>query len=76
MGNVQKKHSKQLIHGTQSGDDSYPKNRCRSPSDGGFTAKICAQEDELEVDNWWIVLYNPVLSRLCKAHVNVEYVIL
>ncbi|CAH2207398.1 jg2803, partial [Pararge aegeria aegeria] len=72
-GKCTKKYPKQLICETQSGDDNYPKYRRRSPSDGGFTAKIVKRNGEFEVDNGWVVPYNPLLSRLCKAHVNVEY---
>ncbi|XP_044594412.1 uncharacterized protein LOC123271894 [Cotesia glomerata] len=72
-GKCTKKYPKQLICETQTGDDNYPKYRRRSPSDGGFTAKIVKRNGEFEVDNRWVVPYNPLLSRLCKAHVNVEY---
>lgn len=72
-GKCTKNFPKQLLQETQTGDDNYPKYRRRSPSDGGFTVKIPTQLGEFEVDNRWIVPYNPLLSRLCKAHVNVEY---
>ncbi|GBP92460.1 hypothetical protein EVAR_99636_1 [Eumeta japonica] len=29
--------------------------------------------DELEIDNQWVVPYNPLLSKMFQAHINVEY---
>ncbi|XP_044588813.1 uncharacterized protein LOC123267994 [Cotesia glomerata] len=50
------------------GDDRYPKYRRRSPADGGKTFKL----NGVEIDNRWIVPYNPVLSHTFGTHVNVE----
>ncbi|GBP95553.1 hypothetical protein EVAR_67759_1 [Eumeta japonica] len=51
-----------MVHG----EDGYPKYRRRSPTDGGRTFKLN------EIDNRWIVPYNPVLSRPFGTHINVE----
>ncbi|XP_044598675.1 uncharacterized protein LOC123274930, partial [Cotesia glomerata] len=53
---------------TQTGEDGYPKYRRRSPEDGGVTTII----NGINIDNRWVVPYNPVLCRTFKAHINVE----
>ena len=40
---------------TQTGDDEYPSYRRRKPGDGGFIAQFW----DYEVNNQWIVPYNP-----------------
>ncbi|KAL4153295.1 hypothetical protein QTP88_001128 [Uroleucon formosanum] len=64
-----KHYPKNLIKETQTGDDGYPKYKRRSTDDGGFSVNIKG----VDIDNRWIVPYNPVLLRSCNAHVNVEY---
>ncbi|XP_025421174.1 uncharacterized protein LOC112691234 [Sipha flava] len=64
-----KHYPKNLIKETQTGDDGYPKYKRRSTDDGGFSINIKG----VDIDNRWIVPYNPVLLRTCNAHVNVEY---
>lgn len=63
-----KRYPRPLLKYTQTGDDGYPQYRRRSPADGGFTIKI----NGIELDNRWVVPYNPVLSRVFDAHINVE----
>jgi len=53
---------------TQTNDDGYPLYSRRSPEQGGFTAN----KNGVTIDNRWIVPYNPVLSRIFEAHINVE----
>ncbi|CAG9762788.1 unnamed protein product [Ceutorhynchus assimilis] len=64
-----KKFPRPLLTETQTGDDGYPKYRRRSPTEDGFTAML----NGYEIDNRWVVPYNPVLSRTFAAHINVEY---
>lgn len=64
-----KRYPKPLLDETQTAEDGYPHYRRRSPESGGFTCKI----NEVELDNRWVVPYNPVLLRTFKAHINVEY---
>ncbi|XP_070203407.1 uncharacterized protein [Littorina saxatilis] len=68
-----KKYPRQLLQDTQTGQDGYPLYRRRSPDDGGFTTTITVHGTELLIDNRWIVPYCPLLTRLFKAHINVEY---
>ncbi|GBP66856.1 ATP-dependent DNA helicase pif1 [Eumeta japonica] len=62
-----------FISETQTGDDGYPTYRRRSPDNGGFTAIIRVKGTEMSVDNRWVVPYNPLLSRIFNAHINVEF---
>ncbi len=76
-GKCIKIYPRQLLHDTQTGEDGYPLYRRRSPEDGGFEAKIKVKIDnsnqEIEIDNKWVVPYCPLLSRIFQAHINVEY---
>ena len=76
-GKCTKRFPRQLLHDTQTGDDGYPLYRRRSPDDDGIKAKIKIKfgntTREIEIDNKWIVAYCPLLSRLFRAHINVEY---
>ncbi|XP_053595510.1 uncharacterized protein LOC128667831 [Microplitis demolitor] len=67
-GSCTKKYPKHFIKETQTGEDGYPKYRRRSPEDGGVTTII----NGINIDNRWVVPYNPVLCRTFKAHINVE----
>ena len=57
---------------TQTGEDGY---RRRKPGDGGHVAHGRAPESGMleDVDNSWVVPYSPLLCRIFKAHINVEY---
>lgn len=58
---------------TQSGNDSYPKYRRRSPADGGKTWPLKMKGGYvILIDNRWIVPYNAVLSRIFECHINTE----
>lgn len=76
-GKCTKKYPKSFLKETQTGSDGYPLYRRRNPSDGGKVFKLLRKSagvtNEIIVDNRWIVPYNPLLSRLFKAHINVEY---
>lgn len=64
-----KRYPQTPLKHTQAGDDGYPQYRSRPPADGGHTVTI----NEIELDNTWVVPYNPVLSRTFNAHINVKY---
>ncbi|XP_050683986.1 uncharacterized protein LOC126978909 [Leptidea sinapis] len=68
-----KRYPRSFLSETQTGDDGYPQYRRRPPSEGGFTAKIRVRGEEIEIDNRWVVPYNPLLSKMFNAHINVEY---
>ncbi|GFW65339.1 uncharacterized protein TNCV_396051 [Trichonephila clavipes] len=46
-----------------------PLRRYFGPEDGGIVTQIKGNN----VDNLWVVPYNPVLSRTFNAHINVEF---
>jgi hypothetical protein len=66
-----------MIQETQTGDDSYPLYRRRAPGCGGYTTtikmKVDNQHKDIQIDNRWVVPYTPLLSKMFKAHINVEY---
>lgn len=65
---------KPFLSETQTGEDGYPKYRRRSPENGGFVTKLKMKNNiEVEIDNKWVVPYNPLLSKMFQAHINVEY---
>ena len=57
---------------TMSNDDGYPAYRRRSPLDGGNYFVRQNGDNEVLVTNANVVPYNPMLSRLFNAHINVE----
>jgi len=63
-----KRYSGTLINETQRGEYGYPKYRRRSTNDEGFKVSI----KSIDLDNRWVVPYNPVLLRTFIAHINVE----
>ncbi|GFQ85636.1 ATP-dependent DNA helicase [Trichonephila clavata] len=68
-GKCTKKYPRCFRKETQTGEDGYPQYRRRSPENGGIETQI----KENNVDNRWVVPYNPVLSRTFNAHINVEF---
>ncbi|RCN48933.1 hypothetical protein ANCCAN_05042 [Ancylostoma caninum] len=72
-----KRYPREFIQETQTGNDGYPLYRRRKPGEGGFAAvvkmRVNNQQTEIEVDNRWVVPYNPLLSKMFEAHINVEY---
>ncbi|GFY04397.1 ATP-dependent DNA helicase [Trichonephila clavipes] len=68
-GNCTKKYPRCFQKETQTGEDGYSQYRRRSPDDGGIVTQIKGNN----VDNRWVVPYNPVLSRTFNAHINVEF---
>ncbi|XP_044005570.1 uncharacterized protein LOC122850499 [Aphidius gifuensis] len=65
-----------LIDATRSDRNGYPLYRRRSVVNGGFqttiNAKIHDKYEKINIDNRWIVLYCPLISKIMEAHVNVE----
>ncbi|XP_073529640.1 uncharacterized protein [Phyllobates terribilis] len=75
-GRCSKHYPRSLVQETQTGQDGYPVYRRRKPGDGGFIAKlkmrVGSSLQEIEIDNRWVVPYNPLLSKIFQAHINVE----
>lgn len=72
-GKCSKKFPKQFCTETQTNEDGFPKYRRRSPEDGGFTFTKQVNGNECVIDNRWVVPYNPVLLKIFRAHINVEW---
>ncbi|XP_036340118.1 uncharacterized protein LOC118749422 [Rhagoletis pomonella] len=68
-----KRYPRQFTSDSITGNDGYPLYRRRSPNDNGKTATIRMHNQEVEVDNRWVVPYCPLLSKIFNAHINVEY---
>ncbi|XP_073821586.1 uncharacterized protein [Musca autumnalis] len=72
-GKCSKRYPRDLIAETITGNDGYPLYRRRSTDDNGKSTTVHIQNQEVEVDNRWIVPYSPLLSKTFKAHINVEF---
>ncbi|XP_050338577.1 uncharacterized protein LOC126765036 [Bactrocera neohumeralis] len=59
-----KRYPRQFTSDTITGNDGYPLYRRRSPNDNGKTATIRMHNQEVEVDNRWVVPYCPLLSKI------------
>lgn len=72
-GKCTKAFPKEFLKDTQSGNDSYPKYRRRSPADGGKTCPLKMKVGHvILIDNRCIVPYNAVLSHIFECHINIE----
>ncbi|XP_029655167.1 uncharacterized protein LOC115228835 [Octopus sinensis] len=73
-GKCSKGYPKNLIINTQTGENGFPFYQRRGAAEGGYTATLHeGKENEITVDNRWIVPYNPLLSKIFDAHINVEF---
>lgn len=53
---------------------AYPEYRRRSPEEGGNVHKMKVRGNYIDIDNRFIVPYNPFLSLKYNSHINVEIV--
>lgn len=72
-GKCSKRFPKTLIFDTVTGNDGYPLYRRRSTADNGKCIVKKINNQDVDIDNRWIVPYSPLLSKTYKAHINVEY---
>ena len=66
-------YPRQYLEATVLPERSYPLYRRRSPEDGGRRAQTPGRRG-VEIDNRWIVPYNPHILRSIDSHVNVEII--
>ncbi|XP_041451493.1 uncharacterized protein LOC121405025 [Drosophila obscura] len=71
-GKCSKRFPKNLVSDTVTGNDGYPEYRRRSTEDNGHSVTLRVKNQDLEIDNRWVVPYSPLLSKIYKAHINVE----
>ncbi|XP_049826254.1 uncharacterized protein LOC126266393 [Aethina tumida] len=71
-GKCLKRYPRTLISETITGNDGYPLYRRRSTADNGRLTIVKINQQDIEIDNRWIVPYSPILSKTFKAHINVE----
>ena len=70
-----KGYPKAFRNNTIAGDNSYPEYRHRSSEDGGLPHNLRMKNNtQYNVENKWVVPYNPFLSLKYSAHINVEMV--
>ena len=71
-GKCSKRYPRTLISQTITGNDGYPLYRRRSLADNERSTIVKVNQQDIEIDNRWIVPYSPILSKTFKAHINVE----
>ncbi|XP_072398185.1 uncharacterized protein [Diabrotica undecimpunctata] len=67
-----KRYPRTLISETITGNNGYPLYRRRSTADNVRSTIVKLNQQDIEIDNRWIVAYSPILSKTFKAHINVE----
>lgn len=72
-GKCSKRFPRQLTAETITGNDGYPLYRRRSTKNNGNSTTVRVRNQNIEVDNRWVVPYSPILSKIFEAHINVEY---
>lgn len=72
-GKCSKRYPRALISESITGIDGYPLYRRRPIDDNGQSFILKIKNEEIEIDNRWVVPYSPLLSKAYKAHINVEY---
>jgi hypothetical protein len=71
-GKCSKCYPRTLMSETIIGNDDYPLYRQWSLADNGRSTIVKINQQDIEIDNRWIVPYLPILSKTFKAHINVE----
>ena len=71
-GKCSKRYSRGLVAETITGNYGYSLYRRRSTTDNGRSTIVKVNQQDIEIDNRWIVPYYPILSKTFKAHINVE----
>lgn len=66
-GKCTKRYPRNLVAETITGNDVYPLYRRRSTEDGGKSTTLKVRNNDVDVDNLWVVPYSPLLSKTYKA---------
>lgn len=67
------RYPKAFTNSTITEDDGYPLYRRRAFGSGGFKSTVLRNSTLVEIDNRFIVPYNPLLLKTFNAHINVEW---
>ena len=70
----EKEFPKHFTEHTTVSNSTYPVYRRRSPDEGGLTCTKKLRGQDVQLDNSWVVPFNPWLSLKYNAHINVEIV--
>jgi hypothetical protein len=65
-----KRYPRDFCEETSVSEDGYPLYRRRNQPETAFEKTV--RGTRVNVDNRWVVPYNPYLTRRYKAHINVE----
>ncbi|GBN80762.1 hypothetical protein AVEN_157331-1 [Araneus ventricosus] len=72
-----KQYPREMMCQTQTAEDSYPLYKRRKPKQRGHVININLgiynKYHEVEIEFPWITPHSPVLSKMFRAHINVEY---
>ena len=74
-GKCTKRYPREFITATKTDTDGYPLYRRRHPDDGGRMTTLPARDarESPQIDNRWDVPHCPLLCKIFKAHLNVEF---
>ncbi|CAG9836262.1 unnamed protein product [Diabrotica balteata] len=72
-GKCTKNLPKDFTNDTITNTDEYPIYRRRSLDNGGYSFIKNISNTDIDIDNRWVVLYSPLLSKTYNAHINVEF---
>ena len=71
-----KSYPRQLVAETQTAHDGYPlykRPERDDPNDYDLMPHPTRNTEQFKITNAWIVPYNPLLTKIFKCHINVEY---
>ena len=72
-GKCSKRYPRALLPETVTGNDGYLLYRHRSITYNGRSTVVKVNQQNIEVDNRWIVPYSPLVSKTFKVRINVEF---
>ena len=71
-----KSYPRQLVAETQTAHDGYPlykRPERDDPNDYDLMPHPTRTTEQFKITNAWIVPYNPLLTKIFKCHINVEF---
>ena len=71
-GKCSKRYPRGSVAETITGNCGYPLYRRRLTADNERSTIVKVNQQDIVIDNRWIVPYSPILSRTVNAHINDE----